>query len=110
MDEPILILTNLPDEQCAHSLARTLVESKLAACINILPSVQSIYRWQGVIEEAIEVTLVIKTTRTRYAEIEHAIEENHPYEVPEIIGLPVIEGLPKYLAWIAQETKRDINA
>jgi periplasmic divalent cation tolerance protein len=110
MEEPLLILTNLPDAQSAQTVARKLVESKLTACINILPAVQAIYRWKGAIEEATEVTLMIKTTRARYAELECMIKEMHPYEVPEIIGLPILAGLPNYLAWIAQETKKDVNA
>ncbi len=110
MEEAILVLTNMPDEQSARALARRLVELKLAACVNILPGVQSLYRWQGEIEEAVEITMLIKTTHGRYAEIELAIKENHPYQVPEIIAMPVIEGLPAYLGWIAQETKKDINA
>jgi periplasmic divalent cation tolerance protein len=110
MEEAILILTNMPDAQSAHALARRLVELKLAACVNILPCVHSIYRWQGAIEEANEITVMIKTTHVRYAEIESAIKENHPYQVPEIIALPVVEGLPAYLGWITQETKKDLNA
>ncbi|MGZ3254973.1 MAG: divalent-cation tolerance protein CutA [Burkholderiaceae bacterium] len=109
MEEVILVLTNLPDTQNAHALARRLVELKLAACVNILPGMQSVYRWQGKIEEAQEVTVLIKTTRARYAEIESAIKASHPYQVPEIIALSIVEGLPAYLGWIAQETKKDVN-
>ncbi|HEY8100413.1 MAG TPA: divalent-cation tolerance protein CutA [Burkholderiaceae bacterium] len=109
MEKAILILTNMPDVQSAHALARQLVELKLAACVNILPGVQSVYRWQGENEEANEITVMIKTTHARYAEIESAIKGNHPYQVPEIIALPIVEALPDYLDWIAQETKKDVN-
>jgi periplasmic divalent cation tolerance protein len=109
MDETLLVLTNMPDAQSAQSLARRLVERKLAACINILPAVQSVYRWQGVIEEAAECTMMIKTTRARYMEIELAVKEAHPYQLPEIVALPIVAGLPAYLNWIAEETKKDIN-
>jgi periplasmic divalent cation tolerance protein len=110
MEQALLVLTNMPDVPSAHALARKLVELKLAACVNILPAVQSVYRWQGEIEEANEITMMIKTTHLRYAEIESTIKENHPYQVPEIIALPIVEGLPDYLGWIAQETKKDVNA
>lgn len=109
MEATILVLTNMPDLHGAQALARRLVELKLAACVNILPGVKSIYRWQGEIEEADEITVMIKTTQFRYAELELAIKENHPYQVPEIIALPVTEGLDTYLGWIAQETKKDVN-
>jgi periplasmic divalent cation tolerance protein len=110
MEQALLILTNMPDAQSAHALARKLVELKLAACVNILPGVQSIYRWQGGMEEANEITLLIKTSHVRYAEIESAIKASHPYQVPEIIAVPIVAGLPNYLGWIAQETKKDVNA
>lgn len=109
MEEVILIFTNMPDVQSAHALARRLVELRLAACVNILHGVQSVYRWQGEIEEANEITVMMKTTRARYAEIESAIKESHPYQVPEIIALPIVEGLPAYVGWIAQETKKGVN-
>ena len=71
---------------------------------------QSVYQWQGAIEQTNEVTLLIKTVRARYAELEAAIKAMHPYEVPEIIALPIVAGLPAYLDWIAHETKKDVNA
>jgi periplasmic divalent cation tolerance protein len=109
MEEAILVLTNLPDGQSAHALARRLVELKLAACVNIFPSVQSIYRWEGEIEEANETAIMIKTTHMRYVEIESTIKANHPYQVPEIIAIPIVEGLPAYVAWLKEETKKDVN-
>lgn len=103
----LLVWSNLPDEQTANQLARHLVEQRLAACVNILPAVRSIYRWQNSIEEATEVTLMIKTVQSRYARLECAIKAMHPYEVPEIIAMPIAAGLPAYLEWIVQTTKDD---
>ena len=100
----LLVLTNLPDREAAESLAQTLVERRLAACVNILSPCRSVYRWQGAIEAADEVPVLIKTVQARYAELEAAIRERHPYELPEIIALPVTTGLPGYLAWVAAET------
>ncbi|MBK7417403.1 MAG: divalent-cation tolerance protein CutA [Dechloromonas sp.] len=102
--ETLLILTNCPDEESANAIALALVESKLAACVNILPRVQSIYRWQGVVESATEIPLFIKSTVTNYPALEAAIRERHPYDVPEIIALPIQAGLPAYLNWVAAET------
>ena len=102
--ETLLILTNCPDEESANAIALALVESKLAACVNILPRMQSIYRWQGVVESATEIPLFIKSTVTNYPALEAAIRERHPYDVPEIIALPIQAGLPAYLNWVAAET------
>jgi periplasmic divalent cation tolerance protein len=102
--ETLLILTNCPDEESANAIALALVESKLAACVNILPRMQSIYRWQGVVESATEIPLFIKSTVTNYPALEAAIRERHPYDVPEIIALPIQAGLPAYLNWVVAET------
>ena len=102
--ETLLILTNCPDEESANAIALALVESKLAACVNILPRMQSIYRWQGVVESATEIPLFIKSTVTNYPALEAAVRERHPYDVPEIIALPIQAGLPAYLNWVAAET------
>jgi periplasmic divalent cation tolerance protein len=109
MEDALLILTNMPDAQSAQSMAHSLVERKLAACVNILPGVKSVYRWQGNVEQADEVTLLIKSTQARYAEVEDAIKSMHTYSVPEIIAVPIVKGLPAYLNWIKQETKKDGN-
>jgi len=102
-----VVLTNLPDRQSAEALARVLVEDRLAACVNVLSSCRSIYRWKGEVETADEVPLLIKTTEARYEALEAAIRARHPYDVPEIIALPVARGLPDYLAWLAAETQMD---
>ena len=104
MEQVLLALTNVPDEATAHTLARLLVEQRVAACVNILPKVRSVYQWQGAIEEADEVTLLIKTTQGRYPELEAAVRNAHPYQVPEIIAVPVVTGLPAYLQWVEKET------
>lgn len=109
MDQAILVMTNVPDATIANALGRHLVENKLVACVNILPGVQSIYRWEGAVEEAGEVTVLIKTTRSRYADLEEAIRTMHPYQVPEIISVSIADGFPPYLEWITQETKKDVN-
>ena len=102
--QTLLVLTNLPDQASARALAATLVTERLAACVNLLAPCRSIYRWQGAIESAEEVPLLIKTTSERYAALEAAIRAGHPYELPEIIAVPVEHGLPEYLAWVAAET------
>lgn len=101
-----LVITNCPDEETANRIALAVIEAKLAACVNILPRVQSIYRWQGAVESAVEVPLLIKTTAAAYPALEAAIRESHPYDVPEIIALPITTGLPAYLNWLAAETRQ----
>jgi periplasmic divalent cation tolerance protein len=100
MEPILLVLTNLPDSESARSLACRLVQSRLAACVNLMPGVQSIYHWQGVVEQATEVTLLIKTTQRQYHQLEQEIVANHPYEVPEVIALPVTDGHAPYLHWV----------
>jgi periplasmic divalent cation tolerance protein len=109
MEPVLLVLTNMPDLATAQSIAQRLVEQRLAACVNLMPGVQSVYRWQGAIEQAQEITLLIKTTQHRYAELEQAIKQMHPYDLPEIIVLPIAAGMPAYLQWVAQETKKDAD-
>ncbi|MBK8338426.1 MAG: divalent-cation tolerance protein CutA [Sterolibacteriaceae bacterium] len=106
-EEALLVISNLPDRAAAESLAHALVERRLAACVNILTPCRSVYRWQGAVEQADEVPLLIKTTRARYAELEAALGALHPYEVPEIIALPLAAGLPAYLDWVGAECARD---
>lgn len=108
-DQPLLVMTNCPDMAAAKALAQLLVERRLAACVNILPGVQSLYRWQGVIEEAAEVALSIKTVGARYAELEKVIQRAHPYDVPEIIAMPIARGSVAYLQWIGEETRQHVD-
>lgn len=102
--DTLIVLTSLPDEAAARALATLLVEQRLAACVNILAPCRSVYRWQGAVEEAAEIPLLIKTTAARYAALEAMIRKNHPYELPEIVAVPLSAGLPAYLAWVDAET------
>lgn len=103
--EPLLVLTNLPDVASAEKLARALVESRAAACVNVFAACRSIYRWQGAVETADEIPLLIKTTRAAYPRVEEVIRAQHPYAVPELIAVPITHGLPAYLDWLAEETE-----
>lgn len=102
-DEVLLVLTNLPDRAAAMKLAAAVIEAKVAACVNVLSSCTSVYRWQGQVENAEEIPVLIKTTAARYDALEALIRRLHPYELPEIIAVPVARGLPGYLQWVAQE-------
>jgi periplasmic divalent cation tolerance protein len=102
--DALLVLTNLPDADSARALAKHIVAERLAACVNILAPCQSVYRWQDEVTEAQEVPLLIKTTEARYAALETAIRTHHPYELPEIVAVPLSHGLPAYLDWVAVET------
>jgi len=110
IDNVLIVLTNCPDAEVADRIARTLVEQKLAACVNRMPAVDSVYRWQGAIERAVEVPLLIKSTRERLPEVQEAIRALHPYEVPEILAIPVVAGLPAYLRWVVDETQPPLLA
>ncbi len=100
----VLVITTLPDEASARNLAQTLVETRLAACVNVLGACRSVYRWRGTVAEADEIPLLIKTRSERYAELEALLCSRHPYAVPEIIALPIERGLPAYLAWLDEST------
>jgi periplasmic divalent cation tolerance protein len=108
--EVLLVLTNCPDEETADRIATALVENRLAACVNVLPEVESTFRWQGRVEQAVEVPLLAKCTRERYAAVEEAIRQLHPYTVPEIIAVPVAVGFAPYLRWVAEETQPPLLA
>jgi periplasmic divalent cation tolerance protein len=102
--EPLLVLSNLPDREAALAVAHRLVERRLAACVNVLAPCTSVYRWQGQLETAAEVPIFIKTTADRYPALEQALRELHPYELPEIVAVPIRDGLAGYLQWVAAET------
>ena len=104
MDEAIIVVTNLPDRESALRLAGELVARRLAACVNVLADCTSVYRWKGAVENAREVPVLIKTRAARYAEVESVIRGLHPYELPEIIAVPVVRGFDDYLRWVADET------
>jgi len=100
----LLVLTNLPDRATAEKLADTLIQKRVAACVNILAPCRSVYRWKGAVQHDEEHPVLIKTTRESYAALEAAIREAHPYELPEIVAVPIERGLPAYLDWVATET------
>ena len=104
MSDILLVITNLPDTQAAGQLARRIIEERAAACINQFAPCTSTYRWRGNIETATEVPLLIKTTCAAYPRLEQLIRAAHPYELPEIIAVPITTGLPAYLDWINRET------
>ncbi|WP_028453399.1 divalent-cation tolerance protein CutA [Chitinilyticum aquatile] len=99
-EEVWLVICNCPDESVAKQLAERVITEQLAACVNLLPPVQSIYRWQGRIEYATEIPLLIKTCANRYGALEASLRDGHPYDVPEIVALPLAAGLPAYLDWV----------
>jgi periplasmic divalent cation tolerance protein len=99
------VLATAPDEEVAAALARTLVEERLAACVNLIPRVRSIYRWEGEIQDDSEVVLLIKSQRKRSEALAARIKDLHPYELPEVLVLPVSGGSARYLDWIETETR-----
>jgi periplasmic divalent cation tolerance protein len=101
----LLVLTNLPDRAAAEKLADAIVAKNLAACVNILAPCRSVYRWKGAVQHDEEHPMLIKTTTERYAALESEMRAQHPYELPEIIAVPIERGLPAYLDWVAAETK-----
>ena len=101
--EPLLAISTAPDEACARDLARALVERRLAGCVNWTP-VRSAYRWEGAVQEEGEVLLLIKTDRARLDELRRELAERHPYELPELIAVPIGEGSEEYLRWLREAT------
>lgn len=97
---PVEIRTTAPDRETAQRIARRLVEDRLAACVQIVGPIESVYRWQGAIETSHEWLCLIKARRDQFEAIAAAIRQSHPYEVPEILALPVVEGSPDYLRWM----------
>ena len=102
-----MVLTTCPDSETAGRIAVELVDGKLAACVQVLPGLQSYFHWDGKVDRADEYLLLIKTSSAVYPELEQRIRELHPYELPEIIGVPVNKGLPGYLSWIDESTHND---
>ena len=105
--DTLVVLTTLPDPAQARELVRRLVNDRLVACGNVLPSVTSIYRWEGEVQEEAEVLVVLKTSAACWERLSAAVRASHPYDVPELIALPVRAGHEAYLAWIARETGQE---
>lgn len=103
--EHVVVLCTAPSDEVALSLARSLVAKRLAACVNLVTHVRSVYVWKGETHEESEVQLVIKTNRDRIDAIARHLETNHPYSVPEIVVIPMVQGHPPYLAWIDEQTR-----
>lgn len=97
-----LVLSTCPDLPTAHQIAEGLLDNQLAACVNILPSVVSLYKWQGKLEQSMECQLIIKTDERNWPELQSYIVKHHPYEVPEILKLDIADGNPSYLSWLQQ--------
>ncbi len=104
-DNPQIVLCTVPDGETARQIATALVTEQLAACVNIVPGITSVYRWKNRIEQDTEQLLIIKTRSTVFATLQDSIRKLHPYELPEIIAVPITEGLPEYLDWIATSIK-----
>jgi len=100
----LLVLTNLPDRAAAERLADSLIEQRVAACINILAPSLSVFRWKNDVQHDEEIPMLIKTTTDRYPALEAAIRAGHPYELPEIVAVPIERGLAAYLDWVAAES------
>ena len=96
-----LVLVTAPDQRTARRLAQTALESRLAACVNLIPAVESHYWWKGKLEAGVEILLLIKTTRTRLTELERLILAHHPYNTPEFLAVPLASGTGRYLDWLA---------
>jgi len=101
MTDSIVVLCTCASPEDGERLARALVTGRLAACASVVPNMRSIYRWKGEVESADECLLLIKSSRRQFDELREAIEKLHPYEIPEVLALPVVEGSPNYLAWMA---------
>ena len=104
MPDQLLVLTTHPEHQGAVDLAAQLVQRRLAACVNVLPLMTSVYEWKGELQKGHEHLLLIKTTPECYPAVETSIRELHPYELPEVVATPITRGLKDYLAWVTQQT------
>jgi periplasmic divalent cation tolerance protein len=104
-EETLVVLATFPDADTARRIVHALVSEKLAACGNIVPGIESIYRWEGKVETSAEVLAVLKTEIGRYQQLEARLKELHPYEVPECLVLRVADGLPAYLRWLGEAVR-----
>jgi len=104
-EEVRIVLITAPDADTGTRLARALVDERLAACVNLVPGIRSIYRWEGAIEEGDEVLMVVKTRAARCAALAARVSDLHPYDVPEVLELPTVGGSPAYLDWVREESR-----
>ncbi len=109
MEEYIQVFTTTDKEEDARKIARILVEKKLAACVQIIGPIKSIYRWKGNVEESVEWLLIIKSRKVLYEELERVVKEIHPYETPEIVATPIVGGSKDYFEWFNQTLKKSKN-
>lgn len=103
MNEMVVFITASTEEEAA-GIARAVVEARLAGCVNIVKGIRSVYRWKGKVEDDSEVLMIVKTQRTLFEQLANKVMEHHSYSVPEIIALPIVEGLENYLKWLREET------
>src|SRR5829696_389062 len=101
----VIVMTTMPADGDSAAFARTLVDARLAACVNILAAMQSIYRWEGKVDQETEQQLIIKTSRSRLPALWDRVRELHPYDVPEFIVLPIVDGHDAYLRWVGESTR-----
>ncbi len=104
MTDVIVVLVTAPNEAEAEKIAKTITDERLAGCVNIIRGIRSIYRWQGKIEDEAEVLMVVKSRGILFPKLRRRVKELHSYTVPEILALPVADGLDEYLAWLQEET------
>lgn len=104
-EQVFLVFSTFPEIDTARRIARELVTENFAACANVIPAVESIYRWQGKVEEGRETLVLFKTSQARYQAFQEKLKSLHPYDVPEIIGVDLCDGLPDYLRWVIENTK-----
>ena len=105
---PLIVLCTVPDAETAEEIANILIADNLAACVNIIPGITSIYRWEDRIERDEELLLIIKTRGKVYQALQEKITDLHPYELPEVIAVPIQNGLPAYLSWLAQSLETSL--
>lgn len=101
----IVVLCTAPDDEAATRIASALLDARCVACVNLVPGVRSLYRWKGAVTDAHEIQLLIKTRADRFADVERVVRATHPYEVPELLALPIVAGSADYLAWITAEVE-----
>ncbi len=104
VSDAVMVFTMLETPDAARLLVERLVEQRIVACGTIVPAATSVYRWEGTITTASEALVLLKTTRDRWPALRAAVDRHHPYRVPELLAVPVVHGLPAYLAWVAAET------